>query len=385
MQTGQANKAHLAVTEPPAHPLKNGPFSRFFDLLQAARPARWSATWWLLLTVASASWAAKTPAAAPSTPLARCSWDSPGTNPYGGTLAAAVDRYTDIPEPTRAVLKARMASQRYDDIAVIGRSHITGTAAYGPELRDMHFGNGRFGNGRLCRTVTRQRWAAGAEERGLVYCEAGHCIIVPTVCRNVSRVTRRPVVAPQPGVGGGASAATSTGGDAAAAAPAAALLPETAELKFEAPGAGRALGSSSDALAWTGPSTLTLVATGAGLVIAEAQLVALNGSGTFAGSGDGQPGDGYGNGQSNGQDGWQGGASSGTPPQPLSPLSPSHGNGFGWLPGGPQTIASPVPEPGTWALWLLGLATLAAAGRCRRPLRPAGAPLRPPQPAVQRQ
>ena len=31
------------------------------------------------------------------------------------------------------------------------------------------------------------------QERGLVYCDSGNCILVPTVCRNVSRITRAEV------------------------------------------------------------------------------------------------------------------------------------------------------------------------------------------------
>lgn len=334
--------------------------------------------WWTLWctlswTLVSPNWAAAGPGAAAPATANRCSWDSPGTNPYGGELAAAVDRYTDIPEPTRAALKARMASQRYDDVAVIGRDHISGTASYGPELRDMHFGNGR-----LCRTVTRQRWAAGAEERGLVYCEAGHCLIVPTVCRNVSRVTRRPATTQQPGSGGGGAGAGSGAGAGAGAGPAVVLVPETAELQFDAPGAGRALGSS-DALPWTGPTALTLVGSGASSGAAEtlapalaplpgAQFGAPNGGGSFAGLSDGPVWNGHENGQgsrlTNGQDAWHGGPSSGTPPQPLAAPAPWQDGGAGWLPGGPELISNPVPEPGAWVLWLLGLATLAAA--CRR-------------------
>jgi len=46
------------------------------------------------------------------------------------------------------------------------------------------------------------------QERGLVYCDSGQCILVPTVCRNVSRITRAGVSpdhaeAPAPGIVGG--------------------------------------------------------------------------------------------------------------------------------------------------------------------------------------
>jgi hypothetical protein len=124
--------------------------------------------------------------AASTASLPSCSWDRPGVNPFMGNVVAAVDRYADIPAPTRAALKARMAKRQYDDIATITRDGIAGQQRY-TDLRDMHFGGGR-----VCQTVTRERWTPSTQERGLVYCEDGHCIIVPTVCRNVSRVTREP-------------------------------------------------------------------------------------------------------------------------------------------------------------------------------------------------
>ena len=117
--------------------------------------------------------------------LPTCSWDRPGVNPFMGDVVAAVDRYQDIPAATRDKLKARMKARSYDDIAVIERDGIHGKAAYAPEIRDMHFGPGA-----VCRTVTRTRWTAQMQERGLVYCEDGQCILVPTVCRNVSRIRR---------------------------------------------------------------------------------------------------------------------------------------------------------------------------------------------------
>lgn len=113
-----------------------------------------------------------------------CSWDRPGVNPFMGDVVAAVDRYQDIPADVRARLKQRMAVRRYDELVTIKRDSIAGAFQYS-DLRDMHFGKGT-----VCRTVTRQRWTEQTQERGLVYCEESHCLIVPTVCRNVSRVTR---------------------------------------------------------------------------------------------------------------------------------------------------------------------------------------------------
>ena len=122
--------------------------------------------------------------AAPAT-LPSCSWDRPGVNPFVGDVVAAVDRYADIPADVRGKLKARMAKRQYDEIATITRDGISGKARYEAAIRDMHFGAGQ-----VCNTVTRSRWSSSHQERGLVYCESGHCIIVPTVCRNVSRITR---------------------------------------------------------------------------------------------------------------------------------------------------------------------------------------------------
>ena len=123
--------------------------------------------------------------AAPAT-LPACSWDRPGVNPFMGDVVAAVDRYSDIPAEVRKKLKERVAKRAYDEMATIERDAIVGKATYEPAIRDMHFGAGQ-----VCRTVTRKNWTEKMQERGLVYCESGHCLIVPTVCRNVSRITRK--------------------------------------------------------------------------------------------------------------------------------------------------------------------------------------------------
>lgn len=122
-----------------------------------------------------------------------CSWDNPGANPYRGPVAASVHHYTDIPLDVRNSLQRRMEKRHYDEIAEIKRDTIRGEHEY-QELRDMHFGGGK-----ICRQVSRTKWKDGAVERGLVYCEQGHCIIVPTVCNNVSRVTRIKTMTSAPG------------------------------------------------------------------------------------------------------------------------------------------------------------------------------------------
>lgn len=127
--------------------------------------------------------------------MIHCDWNAPGVNPYMGTVVAAIQRYTDIPPAARAELQKKAAARHYDDIAVISRDAIEGAHKY-TGLRDMHFGKGK-----VCRAVNRSKWPADASERGLVYCAESHCIIIPTVCRNVSRVTRlTPPLAAQPGL-----------------------------------------------------------------------------------------------------------------------------------------------------------------------------------------
>lgn len=115
---------------------------------------------------------------------ASCSWDNPGANRYTGNVPAAVHHYTDIPLNIRNRLQSRMEKHQYDEMVVITGAGIVGNDIY-VDLRDMHFGENK-----LCRNVSQQKWSYRAKERGLIYCEDKHCIIVPTVCGNVSRVTK---------------------------------------------------------------------------------------------------------------------------------------------------------------------------------------------------
>ncbi|OFA01103.1 MHFG family PEP-CTERM protein [Duganella sp. HH101] len=122
-----------------------------------------------------------------------CSWDHPGVNPYTGKTAAAIDRYTDIPAAVRSTLKRRMEEGQSDDKVIITRSGISGKNQYDPAIRDMHFGAAS-----VCATVTRSKWAEQRQEPGAVYCVDQHCILVPRICGNVSRINRLQTIAKAP-------------------------------------------------------------------------------------------------------------------------------------------------------------------------------------------
>lgn len=114
-----------------------------------------------------------------------CDWNSPGADPFHGEVPAAVARYTEIPPAARDELRRRMERHEFDDVAEIRRDTITGRHDYA-DMRSMHFGK------KLCRKVSRAKWTDAMVERGLVYCveDGRYCVIVPTVCSNVSLVTR---------------------------------------------------------------------------------------------------------------------------------------------------------------------------------------------------
>ena len=190
---------------------------------------------------------------------------------------------------------------------------IVGKDVYSSAIRDMHFGNGS-----VCSTVSRNKWAADAEERGLVYCESGECILVPTVCRNVSRISRA----------GGATGAAAAG---------------PGELAFDPPAAGEPVAAAPDALESLPPTGAGTPAVG----LAAVPAVSPGLLGPIAGNpGGGQP------------------VLGGPISIPSAPVLPS-----GSLPTVP-VVPPPVPEPGTWALMLGGIALLALLRQRRLAVQP---------------
>jgi hypothetical protein len=116
-----------------------------------------------------------------------CSWDRPGVNPYRGNLRDALERYTDIPDADRIALKHRIQDGQADEQVQITRDAIRGQHEYDPAIHDMHFGAAS-----VCHDVTRSKWDAARVEPGAVYCVKDHCILVPKICGNISRISRRP-------------------------------------------------------------------------------------------------------------------------------------------------------------------------------------------------
>lgn len=256
--------------------------------------------------------------AAAATVQPSCSWDHPGVNPYTGQASAAIDRYTDIPAAVRSTLKRRMEEGQSDDKVTITRDGISGRSKYDPAIRDMHFGAAS-----VCATVTRSKWSAQRQEPGAVYCVDEHCILVPKICGNVSRISRQPdavakapVVLPPPVANLGDKLGDKDLGLVDAETPDPEELTPEELLKRARQQRQTALNSAKPGVVeFEMPETFEFETT------PDGELVVID-------------------------------------PRPLSPYLPHDGGGI--------TSPSAVPEADTWAMLLAGLGVLGAAARRRQ-------------------
>ncbi len=266
-----------------------------------------------------------------------CSWDYPGANTYMGMVAPSIERYTDIPPSVRDKLRRRLDKQKYDDLVVISRTGIMGRHMYEPVLANM-----QFGSRLVCNQTTRTRWKDDHIERGLVYCEGSTCILVPTTGRNISRVKRKPqMVATAP----------------ASAYERPAQEPQEPDLldNLPPPAAGPAGGGGGGGGGggFASPITPSFAQVATPTFSPVPALSSYSGSGTSTFSTGSGAGDGTGTGGSTGGGG--GGVID----------NGGGGSTNGGSTGGSTGPTTPVPEPQTYVLMLLGLAVVGSAAKRR--------------------
>lgn len=115
-------------------------------------------------------------------------WKVRGVNPYMGDIPNAVDDYkAEFTPAEREELKRRMRLLDYDEVVIISKYSIQGNGkrrVYDTAITKMHSGHKGVAD------PSRERWADTDVERGLVYCVQGNarCVLVPTVCRNVALI-----------------------------------------------------------------------------------------------------------------------------------------------------------------------------------------------------
>jgi hypothetical protein len=118
---------------------------------------------------------------------APCDWSKPGAAPYRGQSVETALAAYDMPEHARAEIAGKVKTMLEDGIALITRDKITSPQGSVWGLRDMHWSGG------MCTgPVSRQGWAADRVEAALIYCSGPHCIAIPVVCGNVSRIEFAP-------------------------------------------------------------------------------------------------------------------------------------------------------------------------------------------------
>jgi len=132
--------------------------------------------------------------AASLTAASPCHWNKPGATPYRGpvmqSVSQALARYTDIPADAAAQITSKARLLQPDTLVTITRDGVESPDGTATNLRDMHYGKDRLCAG----PVERSAWKDTHAEPAFVYCSGEHCIAVPIVCGNVSRIDYKPMI-----------------------------------------------------------------------------------------------------------------------------------------------------------------------------------------------
>lgn len=118
--------------------------------------------------------------------LDNCDWTNPGLDSFrngGGNLGDAIYRLPIDIEDKRK-LTTLVEKKDYVEMATITQKGIEGFYYKYDNLRYM-----AFGRNKICRNV-KMNWEPARVERGLVYCTPKVCVIIPTVCNNISLIDR---------------------------------------------------------------------------------------------------------------------------------------------------------------------------------------------------
>lgn len=117
-----------------------------------------------------------------------CQW-SPGSNRSTVDPVVAVARL-EMPAPVRKVLIEKMRRHAFDDVVTITWSGIysdSGANQYLSAITNMNFAQGR-----LCKTIRRDKWPVDKREGAIVYIVGDHAIGYAAACGNLFELTRVP-------------------------------------------------------------------------------------------------------------------------------------------------------------------------------------------------
>lgn len=110
-----------------------------------------------------------------------CEWN-PGSHRSMVDPVVAVARL-DMPAPMRTELVEKIKRHQFDDVVSIHWASITsdeGRAAYAGDITNMNFADGR-----ICKTVTRDKWTADQVEGAIVYRVGSRAFGYAAACGNL--------------------------------------------------------------------------------------------------------------------------------------------------------------------------------------------------------